>query len=68
MKTSAALAYFKSQAKIAQQLGLSRAAINHWGDVVPLESALALETLTAGALPVDRSLYPVLARAKRKTG
>lgn len=63
MKTQDAVVHFKSKAAITRALGISSAAVAQWGDVVPLESALALEILTAGALTVDRTLYPNLARA-----
>lgn len=63
MRTSAAIDYFRTQSAISRVLAISPAAVSKWGDVVPLESALALEILTAGELAVDRSLYPNLARA-----
>lgn len=43
---------------MARALGISAAAVNKWGDVVPFESATALEILTAGALKVDPAKYP----------
>lgn len=63
MRTENAVAYFKTQAAIARALEISPAAVCKWGDVVPLESALALELLTSGGLAVDKSMYPNLARA-----
>jgi hypothetical protein len=63
MRTSSAIDHFRTQSAISRALGISPAAVSKWGDVVPLESALALEILTAGHLAVDRSLYPGLARA-----
>lgn len=52
-----------SQAEIARALGISTAAVAKWGEVVPIESALAIEVHTSGAVKVDRSMYPILARA-----
>lgn len=66
MLTKNAIAYFGTQAEICRTLEISSAAIAKWGEVVPLESALALEILTAQKLPVDRSLYPKLARAEQR--
>lgn len=63
MKTNDAVEHFRTKAAITRALGISSAAVAQWGDVVPLESALALEILTGGELSVDRSLYPNLARA-----
>jgi len=63
MLTKTAIEYFKTQAEICRVLGISSAAVAKWGEVVPLESATALEIRTGGDLPVDRTLYPNLARA-----
>jgi DNA-binding transcriptional regulator YdaS (Cro superfamily) len=63
MKTSDAIQHFRTQSAIARALGISDAAVSKWGDVVPFESATALEIVTHGALVVDRSLYHSLARA-----
>ena len=63
MKTSTAIDHYRTQSAISRALGISPAAVSKWGEVVPLESALALEILTAGELAVDRALYPNLARA-----
>lgn len=68
MRTQDALQHFQTKAAITRALGISSAAVTQWGDVVPLESALALEILTAGQLAVDRSLYPGLARAIETAG
>lgn len=68
MRTSSAIDHFRTQSAISRALGISPAAVSKWGDVVPLESALALEILTAGQLAVDRSLYPGLARAIETAG
>lgn len=68
MKTVDAIEHFKNKAAITRALGISSAAVAQWGEVVPLESATALEILTGGALQVDRSLYPSLARALETAG
>lgn len=68
MKTQAALDHFQTKAAITRALGISSAAVAQWGEVVPLESATALEIVTRGQLRVDRSLYPALARAVSVAG
>lgn len=57
MKTDTAIEHFGNRAAIAKALGISRAAVSKWGDVVPEGSAYKLESLTAGALRADSSLY-----------
>ena len=75
MLTETALKHFKTQAAIARALDISPAAVSKWPEIVPLESATALEIITSGELQVDRGLYPNLARAievsqeeQRRTG
>lgn len=63
MLTETALRHFKTQSAIARALDISPAAVSKWGEIVPIESALALEIVTHAAVEVDRSLYPHLARA-----
>lgn len=63
-----AFAHFGSPANTARALAISDAAVSKWDDVVPLESALALETLTRGKVTVDYRLYPKLARARKLVG
>ncbi len=66
MRKSVAVKHFGTEAAVAAALEISRAAVNKWGDVVPLESATALETLSHGAVKVERSMYPAIARADRE--
>lgn len=59
MLTKTALRHFDgNEAAMARALGISSAAVNKWGDVVPFESATALEILTDGAIKVDPRKYP----------
>lgn len=65
MKTAKALAFFnKNQSKLARALGVTRASVNSWGPIVPLDKAIALATLTGGRLRVDLSLYPAIKSAR----
>lgn len=70
MLTKTALRHFDgSQAAMARALGISSAAVSKWGDIVPFESATALEILTDGVLRVDQRKYPRIqeALARRAT-
>lgn len=58
-----AIRHFKTQRAIAQALDISEAAISKWGEVVPLDKAMALEILTKRKLRVDKSRYEDVARA-----
>jgi hypothetical protein len=63
MLKDAAINYYKGVPQVAQALDISEAAVYQWPEIVPLESAMALEMLTNGALPVDRKRYPKMKRA-----
>lgn len=53
MKKSAAIDYFGSQAKLADAIGVSQAAISKWPEDVPELRAYQIERLTQGALKVN---------------
>lgn len=65
MLKEAAIRYYGSQAAIAAALEISESAVSQWPRTVPFEAAKALEELTGGACPVDRSQYRHLARIDR---
>ncbi len=65
MLKTAAIEHYKGAPAVARALDISEAAVYQWPEVVPLESALALEILTEGRLPVERRLYDKLKRATR---
>lgn len=44
--------------KIAQALGISRAAVSKWPDLIPEGSAYKLESITDRKLRVDARNYP----------
>jgi len=54
MTKTDAINHFGTQASLARALGIHRAAINGWGDQVPLGRQYQLEVLTKGALKADR--------------
>lgn len=57
MKLSTVLAHFGTRAQVATALGISRAAVSKWADVVPEGSAYKLESITGRKLRVDPSCY-----------
>ena len=59
MKTKDAIAYFGSGAALATAVGISRAAVSQWGDLVPLATAARLEKITEGKLALDIERYPL---------
>ena len=57
MKKSDAVKHFGSEEALQEALGISRQAIEKWGEVIPLTSAVPLEALTRGKLRVNMSMY-----------
>ena len=53
MKTTDAIEYFGTQAKLAKALNITKGAVSQWGDNVPAHRALQLEKLTGGALRAE---------------
>lgn len=49
--------YGGSQSKAARALGLTRAAISIWPELVPLAPAYRIQVLTNNKLKVDPTLY-----------
>ena len=58
MLTKDVIAHYGSRAAIATALGISRAAVGKWPEIVPEGSAYKLESITERKLVVDRALYP----------
>jgi hypothetical protein len=68
MYTRDAVEYFGGKPNIVKTLGnRTKAAIYHWGDVVPLAAARQLETKSEGNLKVVAELYDEYGRIIRKT-
>lgn len=57
MRTADAIKFYGSAKAVAEVLGISKAAVSRWGDVVPRGSACELQLLSADGLKVDFSLY-----------
>lgn len=58
MKKQDAISHFGSKTAIARALGITRQAVQLWGDFVPTASAIALEEVTHGALKYCPDSYP----------
>jgi len=58
MLKSSVLSHFDDSAvSVARALGVTRSAVSQWPKIVPLKSALRLQSITNGALVVDMSVY-----------
>jgi hypothetical protein len=67
MFKSAVLSHFKdSPIAVARALGITRSAVCQWPEIVPLKSALRLQSVTNGELPVDMAVYalPTFTRSR----
>ncbi|MBV7434520.1 Cro/Cl family transcriptional regulator [Cardiobacteriaceae bacterium TAE3-ERU3] len=51
------ISYFGSQVAVADALGIGKAGVSLWGEVVPELRAMQLERLTDGKLRYDASIY-----------
>lgn len=56
--------HFGSLEAIAQAIGVSKAAISQWPEIVPQGAAYKLQVRTRGRLKVNPALYPRLTRPK----
>ena len=66
MKTAHAIKHYGTPSKVAAALGISRQAVSQWGEIVPLEAALAISVVTKGELVPNPRLYPMWARALKE--
>ncbi len=57
MWKSSVLRHYKSASAIARLLGISKAAISQWDELIPEGQAYKLESLSRGKLKVQRKLY-----------
>lgn len=53
MNTSQAIAHFGGVKKLADALGIGRAAVYQWGETPPLDRQCQIEVMTEGALRAD---------------
>lgn len=65
MKKAAVVKFFGSQIAVAKALNITKSAVSQWPEIVPLKSALRVQSLTAGQLPVDMALYHLPALPSR---
>lgn len=59
MNTIDAIHYFGTASALAAAVGISKAAVSQWGDIVPLATAARIEKLTNGKLRLDVAHYPL---------
>ena len=57
MLMSDAIKHYKSKTRIARALGIGKAAVSKWGEVVPRGWAAELHVLTKGRLKFDQWEY-----------
>jgi len=57
MFTAEAVNYYGTKSRIAKELGLTKQAISHWGELVPKGHAYQLHVKTNGKLKVRPELY-----------
>ena len=57
MQKSLAIQHFGSVKKLAETLGISRAAVAQWGEIVPPLRAMQLHELTGGQLVYRAETY-----------
>lgn len=57
MKTQEAVDYYGSKAAIGRVLGMSRANVSLWGEIVPIKHALTLNEITDGELDLVLADY-----------
>lgn len=55
---SQAVQHFQSVSKLAQALGITKQAVNAWGEQIPAKRQFELAQMTRGALLVDPDLVP----------
>ena len=66
MLKSDAIKHFGTQKAIADAIGLTKAAVCMWPEVVPQGRAYELQFLTGGRLRVKAALYRKITRRKRR--
>jgi hypothetical protein len=57
MRTSDVLQHFGDSHEAAKAIGITRQAVEQWGEAVPEGTAYKIQVLTGGRLQVDQSLY-----------
>lgn len=57
MQKAKVIAHYGTPAATAKALGMSRQRVHEWPELVPIDTAVALELLTEGILRVDEDAY-----------
>jgi len=53
MKKVDAVAYFGNESKLARALGITKGAVNQWGEIIPELRAVKLDTITKRKLKYE---------------
>lgn len=65
MKKATAVKHFGSQIAVARALRITKGAVSQWPEIIPLKSALKIQSVTNGRLTVDMALYHLPALPSR---
>ena len=57
MKKADVVAYYGSNNKTSKNIGLTRQAVDFWGEIIPITWAVKLDKLTDGELKFEKELY-----------
>lgn len=66
MKRSDALKHFKTQAALAEALGIGQSSVAEWGEDIPALRQIQIERITVGALKADPECWPQSPRAEQR--
>lgn len=57
MRTKDVLQHFQTSHAAAKAIGITRQAIEQWGEAVPEGTAYKIQVITGGLLQVDQTMY-----------
>lgn len=67
MKKTDVIEHYGSAVAAADALGVTKQAVNGWGEIIPEGMAYKAQVLTKGKLKVDPKIYDELKQQKRLT-
>lgn len=66
MRTESLVSHFGSKIAVARALGITKAAVSNWGELVPEGTAYKAQVVTGGALQVNPDHYTNSGRRRRR--
>lgn len=57
MKKTSVIKFFGSRAATADELDITKQAVNYWGPIVPRGIAFEVHFISKGQVPIDREFY-----------